>query len=53
MMKIRCINDDKHVSIIKGKVYEVISSVPGFYSIIDESGDEYGFPAELFEVVED
>ena len=52
-MKIRCIDDGQYVSIIKNKVYEATRINSDFFGIIDETGEEYGFPARLFEVVAD
>ncbi len=41
--------------LIKGKVYDVISKEKksGFYRIVDESGEDYIYPPEMFEIVED
>jgi hypothetical protein len=33
-----------------GKAYEIISIERGWYRIIDESGEDYLYPPELFEV---
>ncbi len=55
MMKIRCVSNGNYyrVSLKVGKVYDVISQHKNWVSIIDETGEEYGFPMALFEVVED
>lgn len=34
-----------------GKVYEVITIEHGWYRLIDESGEDYLYPPELFEVL--
>lgn len=59
-MKVRCITDIYPVSLIPGKIYEVLNIEHGYYRIIDETGvdedDEipgYVFPPHLFEVVEE
>lgn len=53
-MKIKCINNKYHkVSLVFGKIYEVISYQKGWYAIIDETEEEYAFPETLFEVVQE
>jgi hypothetical protein len=37
--------------LIAGKVYEVVAIEGGWYRIIDESGEDYLYPSDLFEVV--
>lgn len=39
--------------LIKGKAYEVISIENGWYRIICEMGEDYLFPPEWFEIVEE
>ncbi|MBQ8177245.1 MAG: hypothetical protein IJ035_09470 [Oscillospiraceae bacterium] len=58
-MKVKYIGDYYEVSLIKGKVYDVVAIENGLYRIIDEEGydeDEeiqgYLYPPEDFEVVE-
>jgi len=34
------------------KVYNVISIERGWYRIIDDSGDDYLYPPDMFEIVE-
>ena len=36
-----------------GKIYEVISVEKGWYRIMTELDDDYLFPPELFEIVEE
>lgn len=50
-MKVRFIEEDG-LSLIKGKIYEVISIEDGLYRIIDETGEDYLFWPEEFEIVE-
>lgn len=52
-MKIKCVNDDKYVSIVAGKTYEARRLTDSLFAVVDESGDEFGYPAELFEVMEE
>ena len=41
------------MDVIPNKIYEVLSVERGFYRIIDESGEDYLYPPEKFEVVEE
>ena len=51
-MIVKCINNDRYkVSLELGKEYEAEAIDGAFYGLIDETGEEYGFPAQLFEVV--
>lgn len=50
-MKVKYTGDYYKVSLKKGKTYEVIDYEDGFYSLIDETGEEYAFPDDQFEVV--
>ncbi len=54
-IKVKYIGEYYKVSLEKGKVYDALvdSAHPQFYAIVDESGEEYGFPAEQFEIVEE
>ena len=37
----------------KDKIYEAKKAQKGWFILVDESGEEYGYPPKLFEVVED
>lgn len=49
---VRFIGRDNPLALINGKVYEAIIGQKGMYCIIDETGEEYGYPPSLFELVE-
>ena len=49
----RFIGESDPVYMINGKVYDVISIEEGWYRIIDEEGEDYLYPPELFEVVDE
>ncbi|MGN0648457.1 MAG: hypothetical protein ACI4J3_07500 [Oscillospiraceae bacterium] len=51
-MKVRY-NGKDLVAMQKGKIYEVISIEKGWYRIMTEIGEDYLFPPECFEIVED
>lgn len=52
-MKIRFIGISDPVYMINGKIYDVLSIENGWYRIIDEEGEDYLYPQELFEIVID
>ena len=51
MLKVKYIGKDL-VAMTNGKVYEVISVEKGWYRIMSEIGEDYLFPPEAFEIVE-
>jgi hypothetical protein len=51
-MKVKYIGDYYKVSLQKEKMYEVDAQEHGWYRIVDETGEDYLFPPELFEIVE-
>ena len=50
-MKIECLRD-YGISLKKGKIYEARQGQKGWFSFIDETGEEYAYPPSLFEIVE-
>ena len=53
-MKVRYLGESDSLELLNGKVYEVTKVVydGSFYSVIDETGDDYLYPADQFEIVE-
>jgi len=53
-MKVKCLKDlyDGR-GLIAGKIYEVISIEKGWYRIVCELNEDYLFPPEMFEIVEE
>lgn len=41
------------LALTNGKVYEVLSVERDWYRIVDDSGEDYLYPPELFELVND
>ena len=39
------------LSLIKSKVYDARDCGKGWFALIDESGEEFAYPPELFEVI--
>lgn len=50
-MKVRFIGETDPIYMINGKIYEVLSIENGWYRIIDEEGEDYIYPPELLQVV--
>ena len=53
-MKVRYLGESDPLSLINGKVYAVIEvdDECGWYRIVDETGDDYLYPPEAFEIVQ-
>lgn len=52
IVKVKYIGEDNPISLRTGKVYSARILKRGWYGIIDESGEEYAYPPDLFEIVE-
>lgn len=52
-MKVRFIGKDDPLALRNGKVYDVISVDHRWYRIIDETKEDYLYPPQLFEIVEE
>lgn len=52
MLKIKCLGENDFLVLTHNKIYDVISIEKDWYSIIDDSGEYYLYPPELFEIVE-
>lgn len=50
-MKVRYLKATEPLVLTQGKIYKVLSVEKGWYRIIDDSGEDYLYPSELFEVV--
>ena len=51
-MKVRYIGDYYKVSLVKGKIYDVMSVDDGWCRIVDETGEDYLFPLDQFETIQ-
>ena len=51
-MKVRYIKETKGGGLIHGEIYDVLSVEEGWYRIIDSSEEDYLYPPEEFEIVE-
>ena len=53
MMKVKYLGKVDTLALEKGKVYDVISVEKGWYGVVDETNEEYAYPPELFETIEE
>lgn len=51
--KLNFIQKGNDIDLIPNKEYEVINIERDWYRIVDESGEDYIYPPELFEVIEE
>ena len=51
-MKVKYIKDTITLCLTKNKIYDVLAIEKGWYRIIDDSGEDYLYPPEQFEIIE-
>lgn len=51
-MKVKYIKDTVTLCLTKNKIYDVLSIEKGWYRLVDDSGDDYLYPPEHFEIIE-
>ena len=51
-IKVKYIGADDPIALRHGKVYEARVLKLNWYGIVDETNEEYAYPPELFEIVE-
>ncbi|MBO1870233.1 hypothetical protein J4O15_04630 [Lachnoanaerobaculum sp. Marseille-Q4761] len=52
-MKVRWLGKAEALILTNDKIYDVISIERGWYRVIDDSGEDYLYPPEVFEIVEE
>ena len=52
-MKVKWKGKSNFLVLTNNKVYEVLSVEKGWYRVIDDSGEDYLYPPEQFEIVEE
>ena len=52
-VKVRFLREDDPLALLHGKAYEARVLQKGWFGVVDETGEEYAYPPELFEVVKD
>ena len=51
-MKVKYVGETKTFMVSHGKIYEVLSIEKGWYRIIDDTGEDYLYPPQEFEKIE-
>lgn len=51
-MKIKYIGETVPLELTNGKIYDVIAVENGWYRIYDDTGEDYLYPPDVFEPVE-
>ena len=52
MIKVKCLFDIHFgLSLKKDKIYEARDCGKGWFALIDETGEEYAYPPQLFEII--
>ena len=51
-MKVRYTGETSFLELTNGEIYAVISVEKGWYRVVDDSGEDYLYPPDEFEVVE-
>ena len=52
-MKVRYKGKTEFLVLTNNQIYDVISIEKGWYRIIDDSDDDYLYPPELFDIIEE
>ena len=51
-MRVKYMGETNPLMLTHGKEYEVLSIEKGWYRIIDDTDEDYLYPPELFEIIE-
>ncbi len=51
-MKVKWLGKSDYFGLTNGKIYDVLSVEKGWYRIVDETGEDYLYPPEKFEIVD-
>lgn len=52
-MKVKYIKNTVAMCLIKNNIYEVLSIEKGWYRVVDDTGEDYLYPPDNFEIIED
>ena len=52
-MKVKYIKNTVAMCLTKNNIYEVLSIEKGWYRIVDDTGEDYLYPPDNFEIIED
>ena len=50
-IKVKFIGQDDPLSLRNGKIYDARILKLNWYGIVDETGEEYAYPPEVFEII--
>lgn len=53
VIKVKYIGEDDPLALLNGKIYDARILKKGWFGIVDETKEEYAYPPELFEIVEE
>ena len=51
-MKVKYKGETSFFIVFKGRIYDVLSVEKGWYRIVDDSGADYLYPPEMFDIIE-
>lgn len=51
IIKVKFIGEDDPLSLRNGKIYDARVLKKNWYGIVDETGEEYAYPPEQFEII--
>ena len=52
-IKVKFIGEDDKLSLRNNKIYDARILKKNWYGIVDETGEEYAYPPEQFEIIEE
>lgn len=52
-MKVKYTGETEFLMLTHGKIYEVLSIEKDWYRVIDDTGEDYLYPPEDFEIIEE
>lgn len=52
-VKVKYIGESNPVKLINGKIYDARVLKLGWFGVVDETHEEYAYPPEVFEVIEE
>lgn len=50
-LKVKYIGDSDPLQLLNGNIYAVLSIENSWYRIVDETGEDYLYPPDLFQIV--
>ena len=50
-IKVKYLGEDDPLALFNGKIYEARVLKKGWFGIVDETGEEYAYPPEDFEII--